>query len=188
MRVRRGLLRGPAPRPLPRSGHRGRTRGRRWGPGRLAPRRGHSRPTLPPSVCGPSAARKLSAARPGQVWPGPFPHSGAAVPSPLWGAGSRCPSGGGPPGAPSLLARAPLAPAPGPPGPGGARLHPPPGALPRLFASVVSGCSPAPAVWRRVCLRRGFLPAGVSPPPVPLRGRRKARRGPVPSGAAWPGF
>ena len=131
------------------------------------------------------------AARPGQVWPGPFPHSGAAVPSPLGGAGSRCPSGGGPPGAPSLWL-GPPGPCPRTPGARGARLHPPPGALPRLFPSVVSGCSPAPAVWRRVCLRRGFPPAGVPPgggfspsrpPPGEAQGSKGA--GPIWGGLAW---
>lgn len=172
MRVRRGLLRGPAPRPLPRSGHRGRTRGRRWGPGRLAPRRGHSRPTLPPSVCGPLAARKLFSvcgpARPSVA--GPFSALRGSGPQPPFGGpGPVAPPAGGRPALPRF-GSGPPGPCPRTPGARGARLHPPPGALPRLFPPVVSGCSPAPAVWRRVCLRRGFLRRGFLPLPSPSGG------------------
>lgn len=190
MRVRRGLLRGPAPRPLPRSGHRGRTRGRRWGPGRLAPRRGHSRPTLPPSVCGPLAARKLFSvcgpARPSVA--GPFSALRGSGPQPPFGGpGPVAPPAGGRPALPRF-GSGPPGPCPRTPGARGGAPPPAAGGAPPPVRLCGLGLLP-----RSCCLAAGLPPAGVppagvSPPPVPLRGRRKARRGPVPSGAAWPGF
>ena len=143
------------------------------------------------------------AARPGQVWPGPFPHSGAAVPSPpLGGAGPVAPPAGGRPALPRF-GSGPPGPCPRTPGarggapPPAAGGAPPPvlscglGLLPRsccLAAGLPpAGVPPAGVPPGGGSSRRGFLPAGVSPPPVPLRGRRKARRGagPIWGGLAW---
>ena len=174
MRVRRGLLRGPAPRPLPRSGHRGRTRGRRWGPGRLAPRRGHSRPTLPPSVCGPSAARKLSSvcgpARPSVA--GPFSALRGSGPQPPWGGpGPVAPPAGGRPALPRF-GSGPPGPCPRTPGARGGAPPPAAGGAPPPVPLCGLGLLP-----RSCCLAAGLPPAGVS------SGGGSSRRGflPLPS-------
>lgn len=140
------------------------------GPGPSGPTEG-AQPPHPSAEClrAVSGPQTIFGMRPGPAKCGRslFRTPGQRSPAPFWGAGSRCPSGGGPPGAPSLWLGPPWPLPPDPRGQGGA---PPPaaGGAPPPVPPCGLGLLP-----RSCCLAAGLPPAGVppagvSPPPVPL--------------------